>query len=343
VRYRGIAVLAALCAFLFGSAAPARAMLRTPVPPMRVMIMGDSISQGIGGDWTWRHWLWQEFVRQQVPVDFVGPRNSVATGYGTRYERTTPWDADHAALSGAGTTYFQPQVSTLVGDYRPDVLLIELGLIDLTHGDSASVVVSRLQGLIRTAWSARPQLRIVLAQITNTGAARMDLASQQVNDAMARWAVGKPQLSIAHNRTGEGRYSLTWSTALSFDDRHPNATGQTLYAHRFGQALYRLGVLPSPPDAYRVRSWAPDMVPAVAPTAGKATVSWFQATSEVAVNALEVLVDGRAVGSWIPIGKRGDTKTVEVALTPGTHRVQLVPKRGDMVGVPGDPSVVSVT
>lgn len=41
--------------------------------PMRIMIVGDSISQGHEGDWTWRYRLWQWVNAQGVPVDFVGP------------------------------------------------------------------------------------------------------------------------------------------------------------------------------------------------------------------------------------------------------------------------------
>jgi len=40
---------------------------------IRMMVVGDSISQGGEGDWTWRYRLWEWFKDQQVTVDFVGP------------------------------------------------------------------------------------------------------------------------------------------------------------------------------------------------------------------------------------------------------------------------------
>jgi hypothetical protein len=43
---------------------------------IRLMIVGDSISQGMEGDWTWRYRLW-EWLRSQptgaVDFEFVGP------------------------------------------------------------------------------------------------------------------------------------------------------------------------------------------------------------------------------------------------------------------------------
>jgi hypothetical protein len=38
-----------------------------------VMVVGDSISQGGEGDWTWRYRLWEWLKSQEIVVDFVGP------------------------------------------------------------------------------------------------------------------------------------------------------------------------------------------------------------------------------------------------------------------------------
>ena len=38
-----------------------------------MMVVGDSLSQGFEGDWTWRYRLWEWFDSQGLVVDFVGP------------------------------------------------------------------------------------------------------------------------------------------------------------------------------------------------------------------------------------------------------------------------------
>ena len=40
---------------------------------IRIMVVGDSITQGVEGDWTWRYRLWEWFKSQNIAVDFVGP------------------------------------------------------------------------------------------------------------------------------------------------------------------------------------------------------------------------------------------------------------------------------
>ena len=40
---------------------------------IKVMIVGDSISHGTEGDYTWRYRLWQWFQSNGIAVDFVGP------------------------------------------------------------------------------------------------------------------------------------------------------------------------------------------------------------------------------------------------------------------------------
>jgi hypothetical protein len=39
----------------------------------RIMVVGDSISQGVEGDWTWRYRLWEWFKSQDIAIDYVGP------------------------------------------------------------------------------------------------------------------------------------------------------------------------------------------------------------------------------------------------------------------------------
>jgi len=41
--------------------------------PMRVMIVGDSMTCGAEGDFTWRYRIWEWFRRENVSVQFVGP------------------------------------------------------------------------------------------------------------------------------------------------------------------------------------------------------------------------------------------------------------------------------
>jgi hypothetical protein len=42
--------------------------VQKPHQPISVMIVGDSITQGLEGDWTWRYRIWEWFKDQDVKV-----------------------------------------------------------------------------------------------------------------------------------------------------------------------------------------------------------------------------------------------------------------------------------
>ena len=44
---------------------------------MRILIVGDSMTQGSAGDWTWRYGLWKHLDDADVDVDFVGPNDDL--------------------------------------------------------------------------------------------------------------------------------------------------------------------------------------------------------------------------------------------------------------------------
>lgn len=321
-----------LLAAIVAALVPASPAAAAPAEPLKIMVVGDSLSHGVGGDWTWRNWLWREFRDQQTPVDFVGPRRGVTSGYGTRYERTWPWDDDHAALSGSFIGTHQNVIANEMSTYDPDVVTVLLGTNNAIRGDSAAAMAAELQTLVGTILDARPGTRVLLGEIPNVGIPERDQRTADVNEAMASWAAGK-LVTIAHNRTAS---TLPWSPeAHTFDDIHANATGQTLIAHRFAQAAYLSGILPDPPQVYLDRVWSPLPVPTVTRSGNTLTVGWKQTTCELGVQTVRVVVDGSVKTPWISVPGRCNTQTVNVDVSAGSHRVQIAVGRGRMVSAPG--------
>lgn len=69
---RVLAAVASLVAAVAGSGDDDK---RTPTEtePLKVMIVGDSITHGHEGDFTWRYRIWEWFRANNISVDFVGP------------------------------------------------------------------------------------------------------------------------------------------------------------------------------------------------------------------------------------------------------------------------------
>jgi len=334
VRYRAVA-LAALLLGIGVSPVAARAAL--PLSPVKVMVLGDSLSHGFGGDWTWRYWLWREFARQSVGVDFVGPSTSVSSG---RYERELAWDRNHASRGGATVDTFLTGITGLLDTYDPDVLVVELGFNDVRRGDTPDQVSVQLLHLLENALAGRPDLKLVVGELTASGVPAEDAATAEVNAALTAWADRHGAEVAQHRAADEG--GPAWDLAKhTFDDLHPNEDGQTLLAHRFADALNRVGVLPRAVEGiYRTRSWAPDARPDVSAVPDGTRVRWSTALSEIKADAVRVLVDGEERTDWLP---RDQAKVgVLLDLEPGEHEVQLVVRRGRMRSTPGSAVVVTV-
>ncbi|WP_028656556.1 SGNH/GDSL hydrolase family protein [Nocardioides sp. J54] len=336
-----LVVLAAGLAVLPGrsvaSAAP-DAVVPDPGGPLRVLVLGDSLSQGFAGDATWRYWFWREARRQGVDVDLVGPHSrpylllpSRVVSDQARYERPAlAFDTDHSAWAGSTIDMHLAQVDSLMTVYAPDVVVVELGINDARHGQDGASIAAELDDLLARVWRRAPRVSVVLGQLPVHGTdPAVDAAAVAANEVLVAAHADDPRVSIAYLRNG-------WDHRKhSHDGLHANATGQTLLAHRFAHAFHRAGLLPGKPRVFRQRQWRPRVAPRVRVVGRKVTVDWSAARRQVKISAVRVFItrsDGqqKVRQRWIP----ADRNQLSRRLAPGTYRVRLVPRRGSMVGAP---------
>lgn len=126
-----------------------------PRDSIKMMIIGDSISQGHEGDYTWRYRLWQWTQSSGIAVDFVGPYNGThapdapappsppllqgetepaepaSTTAGYAVDVLPGFSHDHFALWGYQAAQYKDTVAGQVRAYDPDYLLVELGFNDI--------------------------------------------------------------------------------------------------------------------------------------------------------------------------------------------------------------------
>jgi len=205
---------------------------------LRVLVMGDSMTHGSAGDWTWRYRLWQTFRAQHVDVDFVGHRqdvfDNVAARAGSMDYLDPAFDRDHASLWGASLALPGASVSQLVEEYQPDVVVVWLGLNDLTWGaESAEQVQARLRLFVETVRAVDPDVRMVLGHAAHTWIPKVT----EFNALVDELGEELPDTAVAEPDEGFEKAADTW------DGTHASATGEWKIAAAFVDALADLGYL----------------------------------------------------------------------------------------------------
>ncbi len=247
--------------------------------PHRIMVVGDSISQGSSGDFTWRMRLYRHLVDAGVAVDMVGPRDTlydnVTDQQGSQDYADPSFDADHDAMWGRMLDEAATNIGAEVTTARPDVILVLLGINDLTYGGEIADAEASARALVANAHAASPTTSIVFGTVLPTEFTR-------INPSFAAKIAGfNRQLAAlaaaSEKRTGAaGAPVLVADTAREidvvddlYDGTHPNARGEVKIAAGFADLLARRFGWGAPyPRPLPVVPIGPSVPPTVSITAG---------------------------------------------------------------------------
>ncbi|MEU8775051.1 GDSL-type esterase/lipase family protein [Streptomyces sp. NPDC048606] len=216
---------------------------------MRFMFVGDSMTIGRAGDYTWRYRMWRHLDSTLGPADrVVGPRTGLydaATDGADSHDYAAPdFPAParrHLAGWGEGWQHMAPLIGPAVAEHRPDVLLVSLGLIDLgfyTRADQTAVNVRRF---VEAARGARPAVRMVfLPVIANVRAeedapfaAEVTRFNELLAKTVADLTTDASPILLAARPQG---YDIHVDT---YDGTHPNAAGEHRLAGEFAAVLHQ--------------------------------------------------------------------------------------------------------
>ncbi len=213
------------------------------------MFVGDSMTIGRAGDYTWRYRMWQHLDSTfGGPYRIVGPRCEV---YDTTADAPVSHDyADpgfpeharrHLAGWGEGWQHMAPVMGETVAAHRPDVLLVSLGLIDLGFYTDAEQTADNVRRFIAGARAARPGVRMVLLPVIPNSRAEEDapFAAEvtRFNELLAKAVAdlttdASPILLAARPAS----YDIHHDT---YDGTHPNASGEHRLAGEFAAVLHQ--------------------------------------------------------------------------------------------------------
>jgi outer membrane biosynthesis protein TonB len=275
VTRRGL-VSGLVAAFLaVGAGAPAGATAATGVAGdvTRVMMIGDSVTHGSDGDYTWRYFSWRGLEQTGASVDFVGPQTTTLDGGGYA---DPDFDQDHASRWGMAMWEMldnphegAPRISTLIEDHDPDVVVEALGVNDLTWlGFEADGMADQVRELVAEARATKADVDIVLAGVPQGWIDKVD----DYNALLPGLAA---ELSTDDSRVVAAPVPDFTQNVDTYDLAHPTTAGQVKIAAAVSAALEQLGVghavtmpLPATPGAHDpvVPDPEPDPGPSPEPT-----------------------------------------------------------------------------
>lgn len=208
-------------------------------PPVKVLLLGDSVTQGSSGDWTWRYRLWQSLRAGPDPVDFVGPRHDlwdyVANHAGADEYLEPAFDQDHAARWGMTLAHADTPADELVATYAPDVVVVMLGVNDLGTRDPA-LVDQDTEDLVAAVRAVDPEVDIVLSTVTQTWFEGATELNDLLLDTAADLDSAGSRVLLARPDRGYTRGGHT------YDGLHPNSQGEVLIAAAVQSRLAELDI-----------------------------------------------------------------------------------------------------
>ncbi|MGZ9934983.1 FG-GAP-like repeat-containing protein [Streptomyces sp. NC-S4] len=206
-----LALTAALGAWTALSAAVPAVAAAPPAPPvLRVLPLGDSITDGYQSSTYagYRLQLWQKSqAHPRFRVDFVGSRQSGSAP-----------DSDNEAHGATMINDFRGKAGDWVRSAEPDVVLLHHGVNDLDRGTDKANAPARLAAVTDEILAARPGVTVVvMGLIPTSGPAGVPA----FNSAVRRWVSAKAQAGA------KVRYvdAPALASGEMADGLHPNDVG----------------------------------------------------------------------------------------------------------------------
>jgi len=250
------------------------------------MIVGDSITKGSSGDYTWQYRLYKHLRADGFRPRMVGP-------YHALYNNLTKKENDHSYADPRfghandatwGMTLLQQKhkIGATVAAYRPNYLLVMLGLDDMFwFGVSQANMARNLTTFIGSARAARPHIRIVLGvippdihtQSNPAFAAKVETFNTTIDATAAQLSTSAAPIAVARDGAGINVAADLW------DGTHLNANGEIKVAAAFSDVLAaKFGLGSAYPTPYAVLPTGPLVHPRLKVRAGRsfgqAKLSW---------------------------------------------------------------------
>lgn len=190
-----------------------------PQPVIKILALGDSITQGARVNGGYRLPLQQMLAEDDVAFDFIGPETINSDGMA---------DPEHAGIGRNRIAQVEARLDTITD--TPDIILLDIGTNDLYHADNLDTIETRLRSLVTAMRAKWPFARIIVATVGPFAFDRFD-GVPAMNEAAIdynSYIVWLPGVEVAF---------MPLRAALLGDGVHPNQAGYVVMAEAWRRAM----------------------------------------------------------------------------------------------------------
>ena len=199
-----------------------------PKAAIKILPLGDSITQGGSGYASYRRELWFLLKDAAYNVDFIGSQDDF---HGDVADNLKDFDLDHEGHWAWETGEIDAKLSGWLDDYQADIVLLHAGTNDFDRGQSNGSTIRELSSIIDKLRKNNPKVVILLAKIIpmknkDTGSINVHIEALAKNensdkspvvivDQYEGYAPLEENYDTYHpNRAGEGRIAKKWFDSL---------------------------------------------------------------------------------------------------------------------------------
>lgn len=212
-----------------------------PAAPIRILPLGDSITQGGRADraeYTYRYPLYFRLQEAGYNVDFIG---SLSKGLNSDAiwpdQNGVPFDADHEGHYGWKTAQARDKLIEWMKSYPapPDIVLIHLGTNDQDAGDFQTAIIQPLQDIISMLREKNPRVAVLVGHLNFNGGAALKIRPLVEQMAKDLNSAESPVVTVNHYEGWHEKPDEAGSD--TFDWAHPNPQGQSKMAEKWFAAM----------------------------------------------------------------------------------------------------------
>ncbi|MDJ0955424.1 MAG: SGNH/GDSL hydrolase family protein [Arenicellales bacterium] len=200
-------------------------MVEADRPPVRIMPLGDSITQGYND--SYRRPLWLALREAGWDVDFVGSMNEGYAGS----EESNDYDSDHEGHWGWFANEVLERIDEWAARAEPEIVLMHLGTNDIGSGQDISETANEIRQIIQRLRAYNPRIHVLVAAIIPVAHAMAEERIRLFNIQLAALA---EELDTTSSRVVlVDQFTGFDARQDTYDGVHPNGKGDNKMSQRW--------------------------------------------------------------------------------------------------------------